>query len=233
MDKKHDYLDDISSSLERQSEQDLLSLVVKRNETIYRGFQTTPITNRIARTNGGNLCELLTSLTSIPVQYQVYHSGPPFQSVLTEKQESSDFSTDANYVFFSLDLEGVVVDYVIPEGFEDRVVYVADARRLLNARVQTSYDSEVIWNDKLRTLLTCYDNSEHLRMLLEEYSWCADAEYVRDFKDRPREELKRVAIKEMQDWIDKYTVPFKSEELDSYRENDWNYVLIPEPIEIV
>ena len=224
------HLEEISDLIARtHSENELLNLVISRNESFHEGTSKEGKN----QSNYKSYCEVLASSTKIPIELRAYHSGPISQSELVNGDKLFEGYKLTNHVYFSIDIEEVVIDYLLPENFNDRIVYVADLSKSKNARIQTSYESEVLWNDKIRTLISSYNDEKFLEQLIKEKDLVVDFRYISHLVDKPREKLKEEAIKEIKGWVDTYTVPFDPRELESYRKKGWSYILVPSPIIVI
>src|SRR3989338_9446353 len=179
-----------------------------------------------------NYCYILTSSIHIPREYRAYHSGQAIQSELVRKDDPwIDNLSTTNHVYFSIDLEEIVEDYILPRNRRYNTIYVADLRSVRNARVQISYCSETLWNDRIRTLVSFYKDYGSMKELLERYSETADYKYIEPFINKSKEELKIAMIDEIKNWINKCTISFIVDDLNEYKEKGWRYVLVPSPVQ--
>jgi len=180
-----------------------------------------------------NFCEVLGPKTNFSRKFRAYHSGSAFQSRLaSSKQDLFEGLSITNHIFFSTSLEEVVTSYLLPSDCNSQVIYVTDLREVKDARIQTSYESEILWNDKIRTLIQCYKDPQYAIMLSNEYPDTLDYSYIKPFKNKPPERLREAIIQEIQGWIEKHTIPFSLEDLNIYKKKNWSYILIPEPIKV-
>lgn len=209
----------------------LLELVIKRNEILHKDFEPPPF-NQIAEKQYENYCEFLDHSTKIPKEFRAYHSGPSMQSELINTRKTFEDYSIHNHIYFSLNPEEIVRNYLDDYYQKNNAIYVIDLKSVSNARVQTSYSSEVLWSDKIRTLIECYKDEEYMEKLLKERN-IYDRIYIEPFKYKPKEELKKAAIKEIEIWLSRYTIPFKLKHLKRYKRKKQNFILIPQPIKVI
>ncbi len=134
-------------------------------------------------------------------------------------------------MFFTLSLNELIKDYIMPLNRRTNGVYVVDLRKIKDSRIQVDYSSGVLWNDKLRTLIDCYKDPSFMRALLASDN-CSDAKFVETFKDKPKEKLREAIIENIKTWLDNYTFPFNINDLQKYRERNQTYILVPCKIKV-
>jgi len=178
-----------------------------------------------------NTCEFLTFQTKIPEEFRAYHAGPAGQQELVSSSRTFEDYSINNHVYFSLDLEETIRDYVLPESRIERGVYVADVRYLDNARILTHYHSGLLWNDDINTLISCYQDPGFMKELLTTLR-ADNTRFIESFKDKPREEIRNEIIRKIQGWLEHNTIPFDWRHLERYNKRNQTFVLVPSPIRV-
>lgn len=209
----------------------ITELLIKRNKLLLRkkipSFQKTSKPYQ-------NYCEFLGERTRIPLQFRAYHSGPFKQIELIHRKREQEDEVDVptnSHVFFTLNLGEAVSEYILPLSYGYRALYVIDIRKLKNTRIQNDYSSEVIWNDRLRTLRDCYRDPEFIEILLS-FPKSRDIEYIQPFLDKSKEVLKEAILEEARTWLERYTEPFNISDLQEYKNKKFSYLLVPSPISV-
>lgn len=180
-----------------------------------------------------NTCEVLTTKISIPQEWRAYHAGPITQTFL---RASSPFFEDqqlTHHVYFTLNLMDAL-KYVNGEkdnGLDRRGIFVADLRTVRHARVQTDYQSNVQWNDRIKTLISFYKDPLWIREL-EEAKAEIDLSYLSPLKYAPQSTVRNAITSLITGWMDQHTIPFNPHRVSRYRKKRLEYILIEAPIRV-
>ena len=217
-----------------KKEEELLKALAHRNEFLYTAFQDYVLPEVIESIESANSCEVLASNTDIPLEYRAYHLGPMLQSRLVPKPYFKDTAFPPNHVFFTslpLDIgEWISSSTESSSPTEPRIVYVADVREMPHLRVQTEYGCPVLFNDKLDTLVQCYNDPRLIHELIQEQD--STAEYILPIKNKSPDEIEQVIIQELHDWVSHHTQQFNLSELSAYKKKGWDWILVDAPVHV-
>lgn len=205
---------------------EILRVVSFRNQVLSKYLP-----QKVMQTNTSpqNYCQVLTKETTIPLEYQAYHSGPANQNFLVNSPGLQFVGhRKDSHVYFCLDLKETIQDYLALN--VRHMVYVTDVRQLKGARIQTSYKSGTLWEDKLMAMIGSFNDLEFLQLLLEER--LSDSRYLEPFRHQSKEKLREAIVSEICSWITKYTIPFRLKHLDRYKRKRQRFMLVPEPIQV-
>jgi hypothetical protein len=222
-------LSDLVNPKQKQNPQELLRLLLKRNQLLMQGLDIPAAAEE--NYTYRNSCEYLTDKTDIPYKFRAYHAGPAGQRRLVRRAPSFEGHALDDHLFFSLSPEEITGDYILPKPRSGRGIYVTDVRNLEGARIQTHYHSALLHNDELGTLISCYEDSDFMNKLLTT-DRCWTTRFIEPFEGKPKEELRQEIIRKINGWLTHNTIPFDWMHLKKYRQRGHTFVLVPSPVEV-
>lgn len=179
-----------------------------------------------------NICEVLTSKTSIPREWRAYHAGPIKQTFLRASDPVFEDFRLTHHVYFTLNLWDVM--HYLPRGegeLDHKGIFVADLRILREGSIQKNYQSNVLFQDRLNQLIALYKNPLWINEL-EDGNFSTDLGYVLPFKGKSRSEVRNGIIDLINLWMPQHTFPYNPNRLERYRKKRLQFTLFMGPVKV-
>ena len=222
---KNDSLDEAS----------LAGILASRNELLIRHSVSAGrrrLDTRLMADEYPNECEPLSTKTVVPQKFRAYHCGMKMQPMLVSQSTDFEGSRKLDEVYFSLNLRDVF-RYLDLGNSSDNMIYVLDSKGVKDSWIQKDYSSEVLWGDKLRTLLNLYDQNRGSEIVSVNYDPASsEHRYTAHFAGTKLKVLKAEIIKEMDDWKIKHAVPFNPNRVERYKSKNLDYLLVKGPVKV-
>jgi len=211
----------------------LNSLLSRRNEVIMR-LPSTPSEYtdcvKLMPDEFKNKCEPLIAKTLIPAEFMAYHGGPKMQHSLYSSSATFRGESKLGEVYFSLNPRDIF-RYLDLDNVKDNMTYVLDLKHVSESFIQKDYQSSVLWDDKINSLLALYNqNMGSAIVQVPKDKDSSSSKYISHFSGKKLSVLKDYIQSEMSGWKAKHTIPFNPVRLNRYKKSELDFILVGGPI---
>ena len=177
--------------------------------------------------------ELYSGNCKVPLDFRLYHGGEAIDGLL-KTQEEATWSRLSDHVFFSANINCIQEEYLK----DSHQLYVTDAREVTsNSFVMTDlmgwwYDDVHFFEDFLKYFEEHKVNDlESLLKINPDYRLRNGFDKFTDLK--VREDFAEGLKEAKKNWFHEYCEPFNVRDIEKYRKQGDNVILVPGPISVI